>query len=322
MPLFLITYRWFNRAGRYRVKVLLGFAVTIILVGAAAFSLTDHIGYGVAVYWAVTTATTVGYGDITPHNTGSQIVASVVMLTTIPTIGAIFALTAGAAVLDRVRRLFGLDTSLPHSAYTIVFGTHDVIPRVLEELTRAGDPVVLVSADKPAGLSDDIHFLAGDPTDEALMMKCDLHRANRALIACDQDSDTLVIAVAIHNIAPELEVFALTQSQAVARALRELGVTLTLSANELVGHTIAKSLETPSAGSLLLQLVDNTSFRLAEVPVDSALVSQPLSKARDESDLLVLGFARGTKVDLGVGDDPQLAAGDRLIVLEPEGAAS
>jgi voltage-gated potassium channel len=321
MPLFLITYRWFNRLGRYRVPALVGFATSIILVGAAAFSLTDHISYGVAVYWAVTTATTVGYGDIIPHNTGSQIVAAFVMLTTIPTIGAIFALTAGAAVLDRVRRLFGLDTSLPHSAYTIVFGTHDIIPRVLEELARSGDPVVLVAATKPAGLSDDVHFLAGDPTDEALILKCELHRANRVLIACDQEADTLVIAVAIHSIAPQLEVFALTQSQAVARALRELGVTLTLSTTELVGHTIAKSLETPSAGSLLVQLVNNASFRLAEVPVDQALVSQPLSKARDASDLLVLGFARGAKVDLGVGDDPSLEAGDRLIVLEPAAAA-
>jgi voltage-gated potassium channel len=321
MPLFIITYRWFNKLGRYRVPALIGFATTIILVGAALFSLADSISYGLALYWAVTTATTVGYGDVTPHNTGSRIIASAVMLTTIPTVAAIFALTAGAAVLDRVRRLFGLDTSLPHSAYTIVFGTHDIIPRVLEELARSGDPVVLVAATKPAGLSDDVHFLAGDPTDEALILKCELHRANRVLIACDQEADTLVIAVAIHNIAPQLEVFALTQSQGVARALRELGVTLTLSTTELVGHTIAKSLETPSAGSLLVQLVNNASFRLAEVPVDAALVSQPLSKARDASDLLVLGFARGTKVDLGVGDDPPLAAGDRLIVLEPAAAA-
>jgi voltage-gated potassium channel len=315
MPLFLITYRWFNRLGRYRVIALVGFATSIILGGAALFSLTDHVSYGLALYWAVTTATTVGYGDITPHNTGSRIIAAAVMLTTIPTVGAIFALTAGAAVLERVRRLFGMDTSLPSSPYTIVFGTHDVIPRVLDELTHAGDPIVLVSPVKPVGLSDDVHFIAGDPTDEALMHKCDLKRANRALIACHEDADTLVIAVGIHSLAPELEVFALTQSRAVARALRELGVGLTLSADELVGHTVAKSLETPQAGSLLLQLVEDATYRLAEVPVDPSLVSQPLSKARSTSGGLVLGISRGVHVDLGIKDDPLLAADDRLIVL-------
>src|ERR1700721_1855997 len=162
MPLFIITYRWFNKLGRYRVAALVGFATTIILVGAVAFSLTEHVSIGLALYWAITTATTVGYGDVSPHNTAGRIVANAVMLTTIPTVGAIFALTAGAAVLDRVRRLFGLDTSLPHNSYTIVFGTHDIIPRVLEELARSGDPVVLVAATKPPGLSDDVHYLAGD----------------------------------------------------------------------------------------------------------------------------------------------------------------
>jgi voltage-gated potassium channel len=315
MPLFLIALKWFNRLGRYRVPVLVGFATSIIIVGAGAFSLADHISYGVALYWAVTTATTVGYGDVTPHNTASRVIASLVMLTTIPTVGAIFALVAGATVLDRVRRLFGLDTSLPSKPFTIVFGNHDIIGRVLEELTRADDPVVLVAQGKPPGMPDEIHFIDGDPTDEALVLKCDLHRANRALIACDEEADTLVIAVAIHSNAPELEVFALTKSRGVARALRELGVQQTLSAEELVGHTVAKSLETPQAGSLLLQLVEDATYRLEEIPVDPSLVSQPLSKARANSDGLVLGISRGVQVDLGVKDDPMLTADDHLIVL-------
>jgi voltage-gated potassium channel len=124
-----------------------------------------------------------------------------------------------------------------------------------------------------------------------------------------------VIAVAIHAIAPELEVFALTQSRAVSRALRELGVMHTLAADELVGHTVAKSLETPQAGSLLLQLIDNANYRLKETPVDPAFVSQPLSKARAVADAIVLGIARGNQVDLGLIDDPLLTADDRLIVL-------
>jgi voltage-gated potassium channel len=316
MPLFLLIAGVFNRLGRFRVHALLGFALLAILVGGALFSLTDHISIGLGIYWAVTTATTVGYGDVIPHHTSSRIIAAGVMLTTIPTFGAVFALVAGASVLARIRRLLGMDTALPADPYAIVFGTHQVIARVLDELSRAGDPVVLVAPEQPAGLPATVHFLAGDPTDEALMLKCELHRATRALIACDAEADTLVIAVAIHSLAPELEVFALTQSQAVSRALRELGVTHTLAADELVGHTVAKSLETPQAGSLLLQLIDNTSYRLAEAAVDPALVSQRLSKARSMSGALVLGIARGAHVDLGVIDDPVLDAEDRLIVLK------
>lgn len=238
------------------------------------------------------------------------------MLTTIPIVGAIFALVAGAAVLARVRRFFGLDTKLPSVPYIVVYGSHPILPRVLAELVRGSDPVVVVAPSVPVGTDEGVKLMAGDPSDDAMIRRSMPDRACRALIACTEDADTLVIAVAIHSLAPSLEVYALTQSPRVARALYELGVTYTLSSDELVGHTLAKSLETPQAGDLLLQLVDTDRFMLRETPVDAALVAQPLSHARQSAGTLVLGISHGAHVDLGVGDDPVLAAGDRLIVLE------
>ncbi len=321
MPIFLIASRVVRNLGRYRELALIGLAVGIVFVGAGLFSLTEGVSYGLALYWSVTTATTVGYGDVTPHNTAGRVIAAGVMLTTIPIVGAVFALFAGAAVLARIRRLFGMETTPHTDSYTVVYGAHPVLPRVLEELRRTGDDVVLVAPQRPPGVADEVHFLAGDPTDEGLIARSDPARSNRALIACASDSETLVIAVAIHTMAPELEVFALTHSRSVARALRELGVTHTLASEELVGHTLAKSLETPEAGSLLLQLVDTEKYRLGESPVDASLVSQPLSHARGTSGTLVLGIARDGEVDLGVGNDPVLTAEDKLIVLEPIAAS-
>ena len=113
-----------------------------------------------------------------------------------------------------------------------------------------------------------------------MFARAEPERASRALIACIEDADTMVVAVALHGMAPQLKKYALTQSPRVARALRELGVKHTLSSEELVGHTVAKSLETPEAGDLLLQLVDATGYRLDEQIVDDAMASQPLSQAR------------------------------------------
>ena len=317
MPLFLIARRWLKSFGRTRALALLAVATSVLILGAALFSLSQGVSIGMGLYWSVVTATTVGYGDVTPHDTAGRIVAAGVMLTTIPIIGAAFALAAGASALSRVRRLLGMDSSLPAVPYTLVLGSHPVLPRVIEELVRAGDPVVLVAARRPVDLPDEFHYLAGDPTDELLLRKSKPAGACRALIACDSDADTLVIAVTIRNLAPALEVYALSQSPNVARALSELGITHTLASDELVGHTLAKSLETPQAGDVLLQLVDTSTYRLVESGVDAAFVSQRLSQARGRSGALVLGVCRGGKVELGVTDDPVLTAEDRLIVLEP-----
>ena len=210
-----------------------------------------------------------------------------------------------------------METHLPDKPYTVVYGTHPVLPRVLDELQRAGDEVVLVAPAKPAGVHrEDFELLVGDPCEEGVVGRSEPARANRALIACTDDSDPLVVAVAIHSLAPQLEVYALTQSPRVARALQELGVKHTLASDELVGHTLAKSLETPEAGDLLLQLVDTENYRLGERAVDEALVSRRLSEARATAGSLVLGIARDGHVDLGIGEDPVLSAGDTLIVLD------
>ena len=67
-------------------------------------------------------------------------------------------------------------------------------------------------------------------------------------------------------------------------------------------------------------MLDTATYRMIEVAVDPAAVSHPLSAARAWSDALVLGVCRDGKVELGVSDDPVLAADDRLIILS-SGAA-
>jgi voltage-gated potassium channel len=314
MPIFLIA-RLTRRYRRFKAFALLAAAVVILLVGAALFSLTQHISIGVALYWAITTATTVGYGDVTPHNTAGRIIASCVMLTTIPLVAAVFAMVAGEAVAGHIRRFLEMEDRLPDEPYTAIYGSHPTVAQVVAELARSGDHVVLISESKPAGLPEEVHFLAGDPTDEAHIRRSQPANANRILIACDNDADTLVIAVSIHAMAPQTEIYVLTQSPRVARALNALGVTHTLASDELIGHTLAKSLETPQAGDVLLAMLDTTSYRMIEIAVDPSSVSQTLSQARGRSDVLVLGVCKDGKIELGVSEDPILSADDRLIVL-------
>jgi voltage-gated potassium channel len=55
-------------------------AFVVFLAGSQAFATVEDKSLGTGMYWAISTMTTVGYGDVVPHTTAGRIIASVVML--------------------------------------------------------------------------------------------------------------------------------------------------------------------------------------------------------------------------------------------------
>lgn len=86
-----------------RPVILAALAVACILGGAAAFAAADRVPLPVALYFAVATATTVGYGDVAPSTGDARMVAVVLMLTAIPLLGAVFASLTAVHVRRHVK---------------------------------------------------------------------------------------------------------------------------------------------------------------------------------------------------------------------------
>jgi voltage-gated potassium channel len=315
VPLFLT--RLVHRLSGTQAAVLLALALLAIVIGALLFSLAEHVSFGIGLYWAFTTATTVGYGDVTPHNTIGRAIAVGEMVTAIPLFAGVFAVITATATSQRLGSLLGMDRALPKEPYTLIFGGHSLIPRVLSELRERAVPVVLVqdSKDGAQHSPEGVHLITGDPASEAVIAQSQPHRAREALLATASDSQALIIAVILRKLAPELPLVAVVSSPDVAAALHDLGVARTLAVDELVGHALAKSLETPHASDLLLQMLGNDRYRLSEIRVDPRWHGQRLNTIRSEADQLVLGAVVSGQVALGVEEDPILGADDWLLIL-------
>lgn len=307
-----------NRAGsRKHAVMLICLAGFIVVAGGIAYAIAESRSIWIGWYWAVTTASTVGYGDVTPKTTAGHVIAVVVMLAAIPVLGAVFAMWSGAAAATRLRRLMHMGRAFPEGRFRIVVGMHPVVPAMLDEIVKAGDDVVLVADVDPATVRDEVHLVRGDPTSVHALRSAHPEKAAHALVTGTSDGDVLVGAVLLHECAPELPMTGLVHSKPAAEALKDLGVGVSISADDLLSHALAKVLEAPHAGALIVELLDSDSHRLDELETTPEMAGRPLSSLRDERDDLVLGLVHGEEVDLGIGQDPVVAAGDRLLVARP-----
>jgi voltage-gated potassium channel len=307
--------RAFGEPSRRHVIILLGCVVGVVLLGGGLFAAAEDLPYTTGLYWAVTTATTVGYGDITPHNPIGRLIASLVMLIAIPLLAGAFAIVSGAAAAAGIRRILNMHSSFPEGTYRLIVGMSPTVPAILDELAGAGIPVVHVADVDPAAARSGVHVVRGDPTDEAVIARGRPAAAEQALITGTSDGDVLVSAVLLRKQAPALTLTALVDSPSVREALHDLGVQQTVSSKELVSRALAAALETPHAGEMLAQLVGQRDT-FAEVDAGPAAVGRPLSAIRSERLGLVLGLVRDGEFSLGLADDPVIAAGDRLLVAE------
>jgi voltage-gated potassium channel len=158
--------------------------------------------------------------------------------------------------------------------------------------------------------------VAGDGRREDVLREAATERASKVVVATNEDDTSVLVTLTARRLAPKAEIVTAVRESANAQILRQSGANSVIPTAESAGHLMALSLLSPTAGSLMEDLLD--SGRGLEV-VERPITKEELGIAPTEIDSrgeIVLAVIRdGATHRFDTSDIRILQKGDRLVVI-------
>lgn len=280
-------------------------------------------------YFYMTTATTVGYGDLSPGSEAGRLVNVLVVL---PGSIALFTVFLGKAVSSISsfwrRRLQGHGDYSERSGHTVVVGWQGVRSRrIIDGLLKDRRPgtarvVLLARGLSTNPMPDAIDFVAAEQlSDRSTYLRAGAAGAQTLIIRGADDDETLAATLAARSAAPQAHIVAHFQEEDAAQLVRDqlpqVEVITSIAAGLLV-----RAARDPGASQLAALMFANHSIDSAyslKLPSQAgplAYLDVMLGLKRAHG-LTLIGLCRegARNVDLNCPIDCELRAGDTLFYI-------
>jgi len=312
---------------------LIGLVVTHLVTSWILFSLTDEKAAELDTFWYyyAVTATTIGYGDITPATVAGRLIAvlwimpgGIALFTTVITklvqsIGAIW-----------TKRMRGDGDYGDLNGHLVIMGWHPVRTSKLVQLLLADkrydhEAIVLVARDIDRNpMPDHVRFVRVEalPSQDAIE-RSGARRAAAVVAMGADDNETLAIGLSIGALDPAPRIVAHFRDDAVAELLSSHCSSAECSVSLSV-EMLARAAQDPGSTEVQRQIISPTDsptqYRLV-VPPEAETFSYGRAFAffKERYDATVIALHRqGSPVEVNCALDALVRPGDSLFFLAAE----
>ena len=301
----------------------------VVTIGTLGY-LTIEDGWTLidAFYMTMLTITTVGYHEIHPLGTAGRIFTSVLVVTGLGVL--LYTLTRVAQsvfegelanVLGKRRMMNRIDELDRHY---VICGFGKVGRPVAEGLSREGLPFVIVENSPDVGEAlADLGFLhlQGDATDEGVLERAGVRRANTLLALLPSDADNLYITIAARDLNPDIKVIARATDQSGETRLKRAGAHDVVSPARIAGLRVLHAAVNPSAVEFMEIVTQQQALQLSltdiEVTSRSELTGRTIAECgiRGRYGVIIVAVKRDSGMLFNPDPGTTITPGDILVVL-------
>lgn len=276
--------------GLWRVIITL---FTILFIAAMVVYYFEHQhnplfgGVVDALWWAIVTVSTVGYGDITPTTNIGKFITSLFILSGMITV-SIFTATISSFYISKVIQEGKGLSPIKHMGHVLVLGWNSAGHRIIENLIRNSPEVKITMINQLLEeqvnellmtYKQNLTFVRGDFTREMILKRANVTEANSAIIIPDElqiagegsvDEKSLLAVLTIKGITKNVNVVVYSSSLESRSHLKRAGADAVITPENWIATSVVAQILNPGINEMLQRLLFNSdefklrAFRITE----------------------------------------------------------
>lgn len=266
---------------KFELYTLILLTIMVIFFGSTIMFVFEGTGvnekinnYFDAIYWAVITVSTVGYGDIVPVTVEGKFVTAILIINGI----LVIAFSTSIITTSLVERMEVIKQSrvenqvLKLKEFIIICGYNIMAKYLIDELLKQKKKVLVIDYENKLKDLKSSNLLAinGDATDSEFLKKIGVGRSVNSIIALNEDDATnLSIVLGARMLDKDIQIITLVNNQEVENKLKLAGADYTINSNQISAYVASEYIGQPVAFEAvdLILLEEDRSAEVDEIEI-------------------------------------------------------
>ena len=311
---------------------LTGVVIIPVSAGAVLFleKGEEFQSFGDALWWAVVTTTTVGYGDIYPRSLPGRGIAILLMTLGIGTVGGLTAKLADVFIAAKRRRERG-EVKAKYEDHMLVCGwnkkSKEIIIQILNE-DLDYKQIVLIADIKRDPFPDEekVHFVAGKMKNKETLEKAGVSKARTAIVLNKggNDAQTVLTVLNIENLNPDIYTIAEINDRQHKVHLKNANIDEIIIDGDLNSQLLVRTALYGGTSEIITDLLSNdegNEIYMLEATKENEVGQDFIclfNRYKQEKGIILIGVKRGEEIITNPGNEEVVNEGDKLIYIGEE----